>query len=233
MHIVLTRPIEDSLELMKNLKIINHVVTHLPLINIKGISNKNINFDNYKGIIFTSANAIKFLNTKIISKNIHCYCVGDATEKKAKESGFYNAISAGGNVDALIELIVRTFDKKLGKLFYISSEFVSKELDLELIKKGYSINRIINYTSEPVNQIETNTLDYIKKNKPDVICVYSEKSAMNLKDLIGKYSLVDVMTQTNLMCISKKTSKVLEFIKWKKVIFFNPGEEEFFLNKIN
>jgi len=233
MHIVLTRPIEDSLELMKNLKIINHVVTHLPLINIKGISNKNINFDNCKGIIFTSANAIKFLNTKNISKNIHCYCVGDSTEKRAKESGFYNAISAGGNVDALIELIIRTFDKKLGKLFYISSEFVSKELDLELIKKGYSINRIINYTSEPVNQIEPNTLDYIKKNKPDVICVYSEKSAINLKDLIGKYSLVDVMTQTNLMCISKKTSKVLEFIKWKKVIFFNPGEEEFFLNKIN
>jgi len=24
-----------------------------------------------------------------------------------------------------------------------------------------------------------------------------------------------------------------QFIKWKKVIFFNPGEEEFFLNKIN
>ena len=33
--------------------------------------------------------------------------------------------------------------------------------------------------------------------------------------------------------IAKKTSKVLEFIKWKKVVFFNPGEEEFFLNKIN
>ncbi|HIG27455.1 MAG TPA: hypothetical protein EYQ50_06530 [Verrucomicrobiales bacterium] len=54
-----------------------------------------------------------------------------------------------------------------------------------------------------------------------------------VKDLIKKYSLVDVMMQSNLMCISKKTSKVLEFIKWKKVIFFNPGEEEFFLNKIN
>ena len=50
-----------------------------------------------------------------------------------------------------------------------------------------------------LNQIEQNTLDYIKKNKPDVIYVYSEKSAINLKDLIGKYSLVDVMTQTNLM----------------------------------
>ena len=100
-------------------------------------------------------------------------------------------------------------------------------------KKGYSVDRIINYTSESINQIEQNTLDYIKKNTPDVIFVYSEKSAINLKDLIKKYSLVDVMVLSNLMCISKKTSKVLEFIKWKKVIFFNPGEEEFFLNKIN
>ena len=233
MHIVLTRPIEDCLELMKNLKIINHVVTHLPLINIKGISNKNINFDNYKGIIFTSANAIKFLDTKNISKKIYCFCVGEATEKNAKYFGFYNAISAGGNVDALIELIIRTFDKNFGKLLYVSSEFISKELDFELKKKGYLVDRVINYTSEPINQIEQNTLDYIKKNTPDIVIVYSEKSAINLKDLIKKYSLVDVMMQSNLMCINKKTSKVLETIKWKNIIIFNPGEEVFFLKKID
>ena len=233
MHIIVTRPIEDSLELIRNLSIKNHVVTHLPLINIKKISNKNVNFHNYKGIIFTSANAIKFLDTRNILKSIHCFCVGEATEKKAKDFGFYNAISAGGKVDTLVELIVRMFDKNFGKLLYVSSEFISKELDFELKKKGYSVERIINYTSEPINQIEQNTLDYIKKNIADVIFVYSERSAINLRDLIKKYSLVDVVVQSNLMCISKKTSKVLEFIKWKKVIFFNPGEEEFFLNKIN
>ena len=233
MHVIITRPIEDSLELIRNLKIINHTITYLPLISVRKIFNENINFKDYKGIIFTSANAIKFLNINDIPKNIYCFCVGEATEKKAKNFGFYNAISEGGNVDALIELIIRTFDKKTGKLIYISSEFISKDLDIELIKKGYLVDRIVNYTSEPVVQIEQNTLEYIKKNKPDVIYVYSEKSAINLKDLIGKYSLFDVMTQTNLMCPSKKISSVLEFIKWKKIIFFNPGEEEFFLNKVN
>ena len=233
MHVIITRPIEDSLELIRNLKIINHTITYLPLISVRKISNENINFKDYKGIIFTSANAIKFLNINDIPKNIYCFCVGEATEKKAKSFGFYNAISAGGNVDALIELIIRTFDKKTGKLIYISSEFISKDLDIELTKKGYLVDRIVNYTSEPVAQIEQNTLEYIKQNKPDVICVYSEKSAINLKDLIGKYSLVDVMTQTNLMCLSKKIASVLEFIKWKKIIIFNPGEEEFFLNKVN
>ena len=233
MHVIITRPIEDSLELIRNLKIINHTITYLPLISVRKISNENINFKNYKGIIFTSANAIKFLNITEIPKNIYCFCVGEATEKKAKNFGFYNTISAGGNVDTLIELIIRTFDKKTGKLIYISSEFISKDLDIELTKKGYLVDRIVNYTSEPITRIEQNTLEYIKKNKPDVICIYSEKSAINLKDLIGKYSLVDVMTQTNLMCLSKKIANVLEFIKWKKIIFFNPGEEEFFLNKVN
>jgi len=115
----------------------------------------------------------------------------------------------------------------------VSSEIISKELDVELSKKGYSIDRITNYTSEAVKKIEQNTLDFINKNIPDVIYVYSEKSAINLKDLINKYSLVDVMIQSNLMCISKKTSKVLESIKWRSITIFNPGEEEFFLKKIN
>ena len=233
MHVIITRPIEDSLEFIKNLKILDYTVTHLPLIKIKKISHRNIDFNNYKGIIFTSANSIKFLNIKTIPKNIQCYCVGEMTERKAKEFGFYNAISSGGNVNTLIELIIRTFDNKTGKLLYVSSEFISKELDLDLSQKGYSIDRVVNYTSEVVEQIDLNTLDFIKKNPPNVIYVYSEKSAINLKDLIGKYSLVDVMTQTNLMCLSKKIANVLDFIKWKKIIFFNPGEEEFFLNKVN
>ena len=233
MHVIITRPIEDSLEFIKNLNILDYTVTHLPLIKIKKISHRNIDFNNYKGIIFTSANAIKFLDTKKIPKNIQCYCVGEMTERKAKEFGFYNAISSGGNVNTLIELIIRTFDNKTGKLLYVSSEFISKELDLDLSQKGYSIDRVVNYTSEVVEQIDLNTLDFIKKNPPNVIYVYSEKSAINLKNLIYKYSLVDVMMQSNLMCISKKTSKVLEFIKWKKIIIFNPGEEEFFLKKIN
>ena len=233
MHIVITRPKEDSLYLIENLIKSGHIVTHLPVIKIEKLETEKVNLLNYQAIIFTSANAIKFLDTKKIPKNIQCYCVGEMTERKAKEFGFYNAISSGGNVNTLIELIIRTFDNKTGKLLYVSSEFISKELDLDLSQKGYSIDRVVNYTSEVVEQIDLNTLDFIKKNPPNVIYVYSEKSAINLKNLIYKYSLVDVMMQSNLMCISKKISKVLEFIKWKKIIIFNPGEEEFFLKKIN
>ena len=75
-------------------------------------------------------------------------------------------------------------------------------------------------------------LDFIKENTPDVFFIYSTKSAKNLFNLINKYSLLNVVTHSNLMCISEKAFLVLKQIKWKKVFIFSPGEEEFILNKI-
>ena len=75
-------------------------------------------------------------------------------------------------------------------------------------------------------------LNFFKKNPPDVLFIYSSKSAKNLFNLINKYSLLNVVTHSNLMCISEKVLLVLKQIKWKKVFIFTPGEEEFILNKI-
>ena len=65
-----------------------------------------------------------------------------------------------------------------------------------------------------------------------MLFVYSEKSAINLKNLIKNYSLVDNLINCNLMCISEKIATVLNGLKWKKIFIFNPGEEEFLLYKI-
>ena len=163
---------------------------------------------------------------------IKCFCVGSATEFTAKQAGFITTHSSEGTVDSLIELIIRTLDKKSGKLLYLSSEFISKDLDNDLIRAGYAVDRISNYTSVPIEEIDKKTLDFFKNKPPDVIFIYSSKSAKNLFNLINKYSLLNVVTQSNLMCISEKVLSVLKQIKWKKVFVFNPGEEEFLLNKI-
>ena len=232
MHIIITRPQEDSLFLIDRLKKLGHTVTHLPVIKIEKIKTKKINFQNYKAVIFTSSNAIRFLEIEKFDPNIKCYCVGKTTELTAKQAGFINTYSSEGTVDSLVELIIRSFEKKSGKLLYLSSEFVSKDLDIDLSKAGFMIDRISNYTSAPIEEISENTINFFKKNSPDVIFVYSSKSAKNLFNLLNKYSLLKVVTHSNLMCISEKVLLVLKQIKWKKVFIFSPGEEEFLLNKI-
>ena len=232
MHILLTRPLEDSNEMILRFQKLGNIVSHLPLISVESKNFENINFDNFKGIIFTSANAIKFLDTKNINKKIHCFCVGNATEKKARNIGFQNVFSAEGNVNNLKEIILQNFNSSDGKLLYLSGEVISYNLDEQLIKSGYNVKRIINYTVKPIEKFDENFIDKLKLNMPEIVFVYSQNSAISFLNLIKNYQLVDYWMNTNLMCLSEKTSTVLNEIKWKKIFLFSPGEEEFLLYKI-
>jgi uroporphyrinogen-III synthase len=88
MHILFTRPLEDSHEMILKFQSLGHNVSHLPLIEIEGIKVNLVNFSDFKGIIFTSSNAIKYLDIKNIDKKINCFCVGASTEKKGKSCWF-------------------------------------------------------------------------------------------------------------------------------------------------
>ncbi|MDC1112517.1 uroporphyrinogen-III synthase [Candidatus Pelagibacter sp.] len=232
MHILLTRQLKDSTEMILKFKSLGHQVSHLPLLSINKVNHEEINFSNYKGIIFTSANAIKFLDLKKLNKKLLCFCVGAATEKEAKSFGFQNIITAEGNVENLRELVLQNFDQKDGKLIYVSGEKISVDLDQILIKEGYNIKRIVNYTSSQNEKFDENFVRELKKNMPDLVYVYSHNSALSFLNFIKINQSENLWMNTNLMCIGEKTSSILNEIKWKKIFLFNSGEEEFLLYKI-
>ena len=160
------------------------------------------------------------------------FCVGNSTERIAKQFGFQNIFCAEGNVHNLKEIILQNFDSKIGSLIYISSELISYNLDKDLILEGYSVKRLINYTVKPVEVIREEFIKDLKSHIPDIVFIYSKNSAKNFLNLINKYQLKEYWMNTNLMCIGEKTSSSLNVIKWKKIFFFNPGEEEFLINRL-
>jgi len=232
MHVLFTRPIDDSKDLILKFKSLGHIVSSIPVISIKKKEYPKIDFLSFKGIIFTSSNAIKFLDTKLLDKNIKCFCVGNATEFLAKEKGFQNIFAAEGNVNNLKEIILQNFKSSEGKLLYISGETITFELDKFLISEGLKVERVINYSSDPIEKFNKILIDDLKNNVPDIVYIYSQNSAISFKNLIKNYNLQNHWMNTNLMCISEKTSSVLNDIKWKKIFLFNPGEEEYLLYKI-
>ena len=232
MHILLTRPFDDSKDLILRFTSLGHKVSHLPVISVEAVLYDEPDYSQFKGIIFTSANAIKNLNTSKIDKNIECFCVGNSTEKIAKQSGFQNIFCAEGNVNNLKEIILQNFDKKSGSIIYISSELISYNIDKDLITEGYLVTRLINYTTKPIQEIKEEFIKELKLFIPDIVFIYSENSARNFLKILKKYNLQDYWMETNLMCIGERASSVLNEIKWKKIFLFNPGEEEFLLYKI-
>ena len=232
MHILLTRPLEDCSEMIIKFKSLGHQVSNLPLLRIVKLDYEQIEFLDYRGIIFTSANAVKFLDVKSINKNLPCFCVGSATEKKARNAGFQNVIAAEGNVSNLKELVLQNFDKKDGKLIYVSGETISVDLEQQLVREGYNIKRIVNYRSTHNQKFDESFVEELKLKIPDMVYVYSQNSALSFLNFIKINQSENYWMNTNLMCIGEKTSSILNEIKWKKIFLFNPGEEEFLLYKI-
>ena len=232
MHILFTRPLEDCHEIILKFQSLGHEISHLPLINIEGLKYETLNYSEFKGIIFTSTNAIKFLNIKDIDKKLKCFCVGNATEKKARSVGFQNVLAADGNVDNLKELILLNFNTSEGKILYVSGEIISSNLDHDLILNGHTIERVINYKANPIEKYDEDFIKKLKLKMPEITYIYSQNSAINFLKMIKNYQLETLWMNTNLMCIGEKTSSILNEIKWKKIFLFNPGEEEFLLYKI-
>ena len=234
MNILITRPLIDAEDLMEKFFAYGHKIIHLPTLKIFGIETELVNPDNFDAFVFTSANAIRNLKLTNKNKNLHCFCVGSITEKIARLSGFTNTSSAGGTVNALKNLIMIS-DKinKKSNLAYFCGDNISYDLDLELIKEGLKIKKIINYSSEVISNLNIENKKLIENYPPDLIYIYSARSAESFAAIVKNYGLNPLVTQSTVMCISKKVSNIFKSQGWKKIEIFNPGDEILKLKDLN
>jgi uroporphyrinogen-III synthase len=234
MNILLTRPLIDSEDLMGKFFSLGHKILHIPTLKISSANMKPIDPSKYDAFIFTSANAIRNLNVKKSDKSKICFCVGAITEKIVRQSGYLNTTSAGGTANALKNLIINS-DKvnESSNIAYFCGDNLSTDLDLELQKEGMKIKKIINYLSDKITDLNVENKKIIESYPPDTIFVYSVRSAQSFIEITKNYSLYPLMTESKVMCISKKVAEIFKADGWKKVKIFNPGDELIELEEIN
>ena len=224
MNIIFTRPLIDAEDIMMTFFSSGHKVIHMPTLSIASANMKPINVNDYDGLIFTSANAVRFLKLKNNEKNIKCFCVGNLTERTLRLKGFNNTVAASGTVNALKNIIINS-ENTIKSLIYLCGDVISHELDKDLKQEGFKVSKIINYTSTKLTDLNKESMDLIKKYPPNITFIYSRRSAESFDEIIRKYSLAELMTHCKVMCISKKIEGFLKSKGWKKTEVFNPGEE--------
>ena len=226
MNILITRPLIDAEDLMGKFFSLGHKIIHIPTLKISSVKVEPIDESKYNAFIFTSANAIRNLKVVKQDKSKLCFCVGAITEKIARMSGYNNTVSAGGTVNALKNLIISSSQiNEKSKIAYFCGDNVFYDLDLELKREGIKTNKIINYTSEKIIDLNEENKKIISSHPPDIIFVYSARSAESFVEIVKKYSLYPLMTGSKVMCISKKVADIFTINNWKKIKIFNAGDE--------
>ena len=226
MNILITRPLIDSEDLMGKLFSLGHKIVHIPTLKISASNANPVDAKKYDAFIFTSANAIRNLKLDNQDTNKICFCVGSITEKIVRLKGYNNTISAGGTVNALKNIILNSdqIDKKKS-IAYFCGDYISSNLDKELKNEGFQVDKIINYTSEKITELNEENNKIIKIHPPDIIFIYSQRSAESFIEIVKKYSLNGLMTESRVLCISEKVLGVLKKSGWKKLEVFQQGEE--------
>ena len=226
MNILITRPLIDSEDLMGKLFSLGHKILHIPTLKISAANVSPVDEKKYDAFIFTSANAIRNLKLNNQDNNKLCFCVGSITEKIVRQKGYYNTISAGGTVNALKNIILNSdqIDKKKS-IAYFCGDYITSNLDVELKNDGFQIDKIINYTSEKITDLNEENNKIINNHPPDIIFIYSKRSAESFIEIVKKYSLNGLMTESRVLCISEKVLSVFKNSGWKKLEVFQPGEE--------
>ncbi len=226
MNILITRPLIDSEDLMGKLFSLGHKIVHIPTLKISAYNANPVDAKKYDAFIFTSANAIRNLKLDNQDTNKICFCVGSITEKIVRLKGYNNTISAGGTVNALKNIILNSdqIDKKKS-IAYFCGDYISSNLDQELKNEGFQVDKIINYTSEKITELNEENNKIIKNHPPDIIFIYSQRSAESFIEIVKNYSLNGLMTESRVLCISEKVLGVLKKSGWKKLEVFQPGEE--------
>jgi len=225
MNILITRPLIDAEDLMGKLFSLGHKIIHIPTLQVKPVTNQKCDAKNFDAFIFTSANAIRNLKLLNEDKKKLCFCVGSITEKIVRQKGYSNTISAGGNVNALKNIILNSDFDKRKKIAYFCGDYISTDLDLDLKREGYLIDKVINYSSEKIVDLNNENEKILNNHPPDIIFVYSKRSAESFVELVKKYSLNGLMTGSRVLCISEKVLNVFKQLGWKKLEVFEPGEE--------
>ena len=226
MNILITRPLIDAEDLMGKLFSLGHKIVHIPTLKISAANASPVDAKKYDAFIFSSANAIRNLKLDNQDTNKICFCVGSITEKIVRLKGYNNTISAGGTVNALKNIILNSdqIDKKKS-IAYFCGDYISSNLDKELKNEGFQVDKIINYTSEKITELNEENNKIIKNHPPDIIFIYSQRSAESFIEIVKKYSLNGLMTESRVLCISEKVLGVLKKSGWKKLEVFQPGEE--------
>ena len=226
MNILTTRPLIENEDLMAKLFSLGHKIIHVPTLKISSAEINPINPEKYNAFIFTSANAIRNLKLTKIDNTKLCFCIGSITEKIVRQQGYSNTISAGGTVNALKNIIINSEDlDKKKTLAYVCGDNLTSNLYQELLEEGFQIEKIINYKSKKIKELNEDTNKLIKNHPPDIILVYSKRSAESFIYLTKKYSLNVLMTGSRVMCISEKVLNVFKKAGWKKLETFEAGNE--------
>ena len=203
-RVLITRPEQDAAATAARLRDLGHAALVTPLMEIDFVSGPPLDLSGAQALLVTSANGARALAARQAGAavGLPILAVGDATARAARDLGFADVESAGGDVDDLARLAAARLRPGDGALLHVAGSKVAGDLAGMLAKAGYTYRRSVLYDARPVAALPRAAQAAIADGTAAAVLLYSPRTAALFRDLALAAGLGGFLERMTAFCLS-------------------------------
>lgn len=161
--VLITRSLIDALPIAEALKERGQDPLVSPLFKVIFYPLSEI--ESAQGLIVTSKNALRAIESYESLKTYPLFGVGDQTIELAHQLGFTKTWSAAGDGKSLLELVLKHAHPHQGPLYHISGDVIKIDFVAELRKYGFQAERRRVYSVQPFEKLPLPIAEGLEKGE--------------------------------------------------------------------
>ena len=212
-HILVTRPEIDAVEIANVLRAKNYDVTSSAFLKISFLKKPLDDLNFYSGLVFTSVNGVRAFCHNSDLRDLPVWSVGEHTSQAAKEAGFQNITTAGGNVAYLTQMLMEHASNK--PYLYIRGAHISKPI------RDVRLEEVVLYESEKIIEIPFELKKLICAGNLTHVVFFSKRTAQSFIEAIeaSQYAplLKEGLKTTMALCLGDSMVECLSVLPWQDI----------------
>lgn len=232
MRLMITRPQDDGRPLADALADLGVETLLVPLLSIEVLDGPALNWDDVQAVLVTSANGVRALAARDTRRDHTVYAVGDATARAARDAGFADVLSAGGDVDTLAALVSEKATTGAGALVHVAGSKVAGDLQGLLAAKGFRYRREVLYTARTAATLPTQAADALSATTVDGVVFFSPRTAKTFAALTAAAGLGRACERLTAYCLSAAVAEQASALAWQKTVVAARPEQAALLDAI-
>ncbi len=225
MRVLVTRPQEDAAGLLAALAARGIDAIAAPLLAITYSDAPPLDLTGVQALLLTSANGARAFVRNNAARDIMVLAVGDATARAARELGFSDISSAGGDVDDLAALAARRLDPEAGMLLHPAGSKVAGDLAEMLQENGFSYRREVMYSAQREVDLPAVARDELAAENLEGVLIYSPRTGDTFKRLIKAAQLEQSLATVRAYCLSANVARTVADLPWAEILTASKPEQ--------
>ncbi len=197
MRIAITRPQADAERTAAALRARGHEVMVAPLMRVEPVAADLAGA--WRAVVVTSANAPRVGKDNKALKALPLFAVGHRSADAARDAGFTDVTSAGGDLRALVQLIAER--RVPSPLLYLAGEDRAADLVAELAAHGITAELRVVYRAVTA-PLPPALIAALQAGEIDAVLHYSRRSAENYVAGARGAGVVDVALKPRHICLA-------------------------------